>query len=267
MLEQQNGVTPEPGDTLAPETQADIQAVRRTSQILELFSPKCERLTVAEVSRRLSLNRTTSHRYLSSLVATGLLSREGTADYVLGDLTVQLGTMALGQRRVLDVAPHHMRRLCNDTHISTVLSLWGSGGPVVSHVEEDRTRDFVVTVAVGTQLDLSAAQSLVWLAFGLDQLRVDRLLQSMPPSLQDLVTRSVEETRRTGIGVRPIEDAGVVAMAAPVFGASGMCASVALIGTSRLLSGNLPETTEASMLRRTVDAISQAMGGEPPALG
>jgi hypothetical protein len=47
-------------------------------------------------------------------------------------------------------------------------------------------------------------------------------------------------------------------MAAPVFGASGMCSTVALVGTSRLPSANLPRSAEAVMLRRTVDNISHA---------
>jgi response regulator of citrate/malate metabolism len=65
-------------------TSADIQAVARAAQILGLFSNSSAELTVSGTATRLGLNRTTVHRYCTSMVAAGLLSRadehSGTSD-------------------------------------------------------------------------------------------------------------------------------------------------------------------------------------------
>ena len=52
----------------------DIQAVSRTAQILGLFGPETPELSVAETTRRLGLNRTTAHRYFSSMISSGARS-------------------------------------------------------------------------------------------------------------------------------------------------------------------------------------------------
>ena len=45
---------------------------------------------------------------------------------------------------MIDCARPHMRELSARTHLTSVLSLWGTAGPVVMHVEEDPASSGVV---------------------------------------------------------------------------------------------------------------------------
>ncbi|MGW6458211.1 IclR family transcriptional regulator [Streptomyces sp. NPDC055078] len=243
----------------------DIQAVSRVGQILGLFSGVNPTTTVAEAAERLGLNRSTTHRYFTSLVAADLLERTAEPSrFAPGSLLLQLGAAAMGRRRVLDVAPPYLRRICNTTHLTTVLSLWGSSGPVVSRSEEDSTRSVLVTVRVGTQLGLRSAQGKVFLAFLPDQLRVDRLLLTLPQNEQDELRAQLEEVRHTGIATDHLVDSGITALATGVFDEYGICATIAIVGTVRTLpvEGTNPFRDE---LVAAAAQISDSMGGTVPA--
>lgn len=240
---------------------AEIQAVSRAAQILALFAPDTPEITPAFAAARLGLNRTTAHRYCTSLAAAGLLERgHDPGTWAPGGLLLQLGAYALGRRRVLDLAPPHMRALAAGSHMTTVLSLWGSGGPVVFRVEEDITRTVLVTVRVGTHLPLDSAQAAVFLAFHGDQLMISRLLSGLPRDERERITAEVEQVREAGSAVAVTTD-GVVAIGAPVFDEYGVCATLALIGTDNTLSTHT-DAPEKAMILSTARALTKEMGGQ-----
>lgn len=244
---------------------AEIQAVDRVAQILRLFGPDRPRVTAAEAAEQLHLNRTTTYRYCTSLVAAGLLERgiePGT--FAPGALLVQLGAFAIGRRQVVDLAPNYMRSLSSETGLTSVLSLWGSVGPVVSRVEEEVTRSIVVTVRVGTQLSLASAQAKIFLAHQMDHARAERLLGVLPDDLRLQVTREIRDLSVTGELAVGVDGLGIHAMAAPVFDEYTVCASLAILGTNDMLPLDL-HSDAAKHLRRTAEALSQAMGGATPA--
>jgi hypothetical protein len=77
---------------------------------------------------------------------------------------LELGTVAQGQRRVLDVAPPHMRALSKATNLTVTLSLWSVFGPIVSLVSEPSTHPVLLTVRAGTRLGPESAQTRLFLA-------------------------------------------------------------------------------------------------------
>ncbi|MEV0088717.1 helix-turn-helix domain-containing protein [Saccharopolyspora sp. NPDC050642] len=238
-------------------TSSDIQAVTRASQILALFRPDRPHLTVAAAATELGLNRTTTHRYFTSLVSSGLLERgrDGTS-FVPGGLLVQLGTFALGRRAVVDLAPAHLARLSREIRLSSALSLWGSTGPVVTRVEEDSTNTVVVSVRVGHQLPVDSAQSQVFLAFMADRSKVDQLLDG-----NGELRERVERVRLTGMASTHIAESDITALGAPVFDEAGICATIAVIGTARTLPVHEPHAAGRALLE-TAFALSKELGGE-----
>ncbi len=238
--------------------QAEIQAVSRVSQILSLFEPATPEVTATQVAERLGLNRTTAYRYCTSLVSAGLLERGSDGGYAPGRLLLQLGAFAIGNRRVIQLAPRHMQALARATGTSVVLSLWGLTGPVVSRVE-DTISTVVVSVRVGSHLPLDTAQSKVFLAYHADQLAMERLLANLPgPVLADL-RADVERVRAVG-HCSAMSTPGVVAVAAPVFGESGICATLAIVGPDNTLS----MSDDAAELRVVVDTareLTRELGG------
>ncbi|MBM0237414.1 IclR family transcriptional regulator [Micromonospora sp. ATA32] len=248
-----------PPASLEPE----IQAVSRAAQILRLFGLGSSDLTAAEVAERLGLNRTTAYRYCTSLVAAGLLERGHRAgSFIPGGLLLQLGVFALGRRRVVDLAPAHLRRLCAATHHTAVMSLWGGTGAVVSRVEEEPAPVVVVTVRVGTQLALGAAQSKVFLAWHPDQLMVSRYLANYPVGERTAFEDDVAAVRARGFATYT-EVPGILAIAAPVFDEYGVCAALALVGTEVSLSAR-DDSSHLAALLTTARELTEELGGRQP---
>lgn len=242
---------------------SDIQAVTRAAQILQLFSPETPQLTAAEAAERLGLNRSTVYRYCNSLVAAGLLERGAAAgSFIPGGLLLQLGAFALSRRTVMDLAPVRMRELSASTHMTAVLSLWGSTGPVVSRAEEDASRNVVVSVRVGSQLPIMAAQAKVFLAFSKDQLHADRLIGALPVEQQEVLRAEILRTRETGIATSP-DAGGVNAVAAPIFDESGICATLALVATNHVLSLER-DSSAAWEIAAAAAQLTKELGGIQP---
>jgi DNA-binding IclR family transcriptional regulator len=233
---------------------ADIQAVVRVGQICALFGPQVLELTAADVAERTGLNRTTAYRYCASMVAAGILergSRRGT--FALGGLMVELGTLALGRQRVVEIAGPHLRKLSAAVRMTAVLSVGGTQGPVVALVEEDRSRVVVVTVPVGTKLDASAAQTHVYLAHA-DAATMDLVAAGLSPAERARLESEVSAARRQGFSVVR-HSGGSFGVAAPVFDEKGLCATVAVLSSDLT---DLSPTLE--QLQATATALSNELG-------
>lgn len=244
---------------------SDIQAVSRVGQIFSLFGPSCMALTAGEIAERLGLNRTTAYRYCASLAAAGLLERGNRrGSFVLGGLVLQLGVLALGRRRVVELAPAYLSRLSDAIGTTSVLSLWGAAGPVVTRVEEAMQRTVVVTVRVGAQLDLSAAQTRVFLAWHADPYIVERALGAASPTQRESLEKDFEQIRETGICIVDETD-GLVGAASPIFDEYGICATIAALGTERM-TDFAPQSRAMSLLRETAEALTREVGGGLPSM-
>ncbi len=97
----------EPPDNFVPT--ADIRAVSRAAQVLNLFTPAQPEISATAVAQQLAMNRTTAYRYCMSLATAQLLERLDNGHFAPGRILLQLGAFALGRRQVLDAAPRHMR--------------------------------------------------------------------------------------------------------------------------------------------------------------
>jgi DNA-binding IclR family transcriptional regulator len=239
----------------ADASNSDIRAVARVGQICSLFGPRVPELTAAEVAERTGLNRTTAYRYCSSMVAAGILdrgSRRGT--FVLGGLMLELGALALGRQRIVEIAGPHLRKLRAAVGMTAVLSVRGSQGPVVALVEEDTSHPVVLTVHVGTKLDVSAAQTHLLLAHS-DQSAMDAIAGDLSPAERARLESEVNLARQRGFSfVR--HRGGSFGLAAPVFDEKGLCATVAVLG-----AGDLADLSPClDQLMATAAALSDELG-------
>jgi len=108
----------------------DIQVIARCAQLLRLFSTSQRSLRVSDVGAEIGLQRTTVHRYLSSMANAGFLERDSEGFYSLGPLLVQLGTVALRGLRVLEIGGPCLQQLADEADETAVIAVWGGLGPV-----------------------------------------------------------------------------------------------------------------------------------------
>lgn len=236
----------------------DIQAVDRVGRILALFSPARQSVGTAEAAELIGLNRTTTYRYLASLVAAGILETKGDRAYGPGPTLLQLGAFALGRQDVMLHAPEAMSALSQRTGITAVLSQWGTNSPVVAHVEESPGREIVVTVRVGMHLKSTAAQASVFHAFRGEDKRVTNALQSLSAPECDTLREHAEVVREKGFAGR-ISERGIAVLAVPVRDNRQMVASLGLLATRDVLDVT-ESSPELAALRETAEGISAALG-------
>lgn len=253
------------GSALDPAgTSVDIQVIARAAQVLRLFSSTQRCLRVADASAELGLQRTTIHRYLTSLTNAGFLERDGDGSFRLGPLLVQLGTVALRGLRVLEVAGPYVQQLADEGDETAVLAVWGGLGSVVARVHEPVDRLVNISVRVGSALPLEAAQSLVFLAFLSDPTIEQRLLAQLPDVRRREIRDQLVAVRREGYIVSSQVVQGIRAIAAPVYDGNGaICATVAVLGTV----SSIPDQGRTGLvlaLLRTAARLSEVLGHTAP---
>lgn len=240
----------------------DIQAVQRVAQLLALFTVHRPQITVAEAATLVGLNRTTVSRYFGSLLQAEIVERSPTepAAYVPGRLLLQLGAIAQGQRRVLDIAPRHMRQLSKHAGLSVVLSLLGTDGPVVSLVTEVGTHPILITVRVGTILSMDSAQGHLFLRFSKQTELGAAFYDTLDDRTRRRVQKDVAAAGKNGIARAATEPLDVSVVAAPVFDEHDANATVALVGTTSSLPAGDQEKEQA--LLATAQLITEELGGD-----
>lgn len=238
----------------------DIQAVDRVGTILALFGPHREAVTSTEAADLIGLNRTTTYRYLTSLVNANVLTLRGDRTYVPGPALVQLGAYALGRRDVLKVAVEPMQALARETDITAVLSLWGAAAPVVAHVEEPPRLEVVVSVRVGMQLSPTAAQTGIFHGYMAGAPSVVRAAQQMDDADRARLQASADATVRQGHAAQ-VSSRGIAVLAVPVWDSNGLAASLALLSTRDVLDVAV-DGPELAALKRTADAVSRMLGSQ-----
>src|SRR5437879_4529852 len=79
-----------------------VAVVERLAAILALFTGGIPEMHLRDIAGALGLRRSTTHRYLNSLVRAGLLRQVRVSTYGLGPLLIQLGATAVGALRVVN---------------------------------------------------------------------------------------------------------------------------------------------------------------------
>ncbi|HXD62137.1 MAG TPA: helix-turn-helix domain-containing protein [Lacisediminihabitans sp.] len=233
-----------------------IQSIDRAANVLSLFDQNTRTLTAALVSERLGLNRTTAHRYLQSLQSSGFLS----ASFSPGPLLDQLSAFVSARQQILTLAPAVMRQLSDHTGLTAVLSFLGRSGAVVTLVEEANEGTIVLTVRVGTLLEIKAAQSRVLLAFQSDPGVAARIHAELDPAEARYEESELARVRRERIAWADLNRAGLASVAAPVFGRHDIQAAMALLGTSTILSPSDRKAERVRLLKAAAEHLSSLMG-------
>ncbi|CAN5275388.1 DNA-binding transcriptional repressor XynR [soil metagenome] len=229
-----------------------IQSIERAAMVLALFDQNTRALTPGLVSERLGLNRTTAHRYLQSLQSSGFLNLA----YGPGPLVDQLSSLVSGRQQILSLAPNIMRQLSDRTGMTAVLSFLGRSGAVVSLVEEANSGTIVLTIRVGTALELKAAQSRVLLAFQSDPSVVARMHAVLNSADARQEQAELALVRRDQVAWGDLGHVGLASVAAPVFGSQDVQAAMALIGTMTMLPSNEGSASRVAMLKDAAEQLS-----------
>jgi len=236
---------------------ASIQSIDRAANVLALLDQHTPTLSAGMVAERLGMNRTTAHRYLQSLHSAGFLG----ASFGPGPLLDQLSSLVSTRQQVLTFAPPIMRQLSDGTGLTVVLSFLGRSGAVVTLVEEASRGTVVLTVRLGTVLEVKAAQTRVLLAFQADPSVVSRAhstLSSVDAAREQAALVGVRRHRHAWADLHRV---GIASVAVPIFARREVPAAMALIGTTAMLSPADRTAANVRALERAAEALTAMITG------
>jgi IclR family pca regulon transcriptional regulator len=240
---------------------------------LECFTPETPVLGIADVATQLGMSRSTTHRYVTTLLALGYLQQGARRKYSLGLRVTDLGMSALNETSLRDHAHADLTELAHRAGYSTSIAVLDDEEILyVDHVRGYRRRKPVPGPAVKAGLRLPAyctALGKVLLAHLPDHERGEMLAHldlgrrgpntiSSKSTLRDELTQILEE----GLAVEDEELVqGRVAIAAPVFNEAGeITATIDLTAGAEGIAVEELADALGPHLISTADRISSRLG-------
>jgi IclR family pca regulon transcriptional regulator len=132
------------------------QSLERGLAILSSFTASRSLLGISDIARMLGLNRSTTHRYVSTLVALGYLEQDSpTRRYRLGPRVVDLGLSAINSMEVRELSLPHLQQLSDETGHTVNMAILD--GADIVYVERCRSarrgqREIDLNLHVGSRL-------------------------------------------------------------------------------------------------------------------
>jgi IclR family transcriptional regulator, pca regulon regulatory protein len=158
------------------------QSLERGLAILSCFTPKRPVLGIADIADELGMSRSTTHRYVITLLALGYLEQGASRKYRLGLRVTDLGMSALNSTGLREHAQPYLEELRQRT--SYTVSLAVLDGPEILYV--DRARSFRRGQAAG--LDVRTGSRLPAYCTAMGKL----LLANLPESDQRELLASIK---------------------------------------------------------------------------
>lgn len=241
--------------------------------LLKAIARLAEPANLSEIARRVNVPVSRAHRYLTTLVQSGMLSVDAaTGLYSLGPASIELGVRAMSNTDALQVATLVMRKLTARTSLVSIATVWGTNGPTVVRWEQGQL-EAAVHIREGINLSLLVtAAGQIFLAF-LDwkmiaeQVNHDlRSWNRTAPQNRRFSMEKVKALRQSVLdqgmaSVAGIRNPLVAAISAPVFDRNGLVMSLTLTGIQGTFDPSA-QGTPAKELMAGAREITNLLGGK-----
>ncbi len=208
---------------------SEVRSVSRALALLRCFTYNNPDLTLAELSEKSGLSKSTVLRLLRTLETQGFVMGDvSSGKYQLGWALIELGTIALQNLELHRVARPLLEVLRDRTQETVNLSVL-SADQVLYIATLDSPQPVRIAARPGRRLPVHCtATGRVFLAFG-SQADTERLLQgelkSYTPYTKtdpEELRRAIQETRERGFSLCEQEfEVGIIAVGAPIWGLNG----------------------------------------------
>lgn len=261
MKEQTRGAGP-------AETRRGIQSVETGLRLLAELAAANGPVTLTSLSARSGLSPSQTHRYLQSLVASGMAMQQESLRYDLGPGVMRIGIAALSRLDAFNSAELRMHEFVEVTGRTASLAVWSELGPVLVRWFRGRP-PVLINLPVGSQLPLFAsATGQVFLGLLSESelegpLAMARAHGIAAPDLSSL-RATVRATLSAEVGPPLLE--GLRSVAAPIFDLQGRVQVVA----AAVAPGIVPADADRDIgqrLRRACREATEAIGGVWPKEG
>lgn len=253
--------------TQQPEKRRGIQSVGIGLRVLSALAVQKGAASLSSIAQAADLSASQAHRYLSSLIASGMVKQEQRSGlYDLDSGAIRLGLAALSRIDIFTMADEVFSAFAKESGRTCLVAIWGDAGPTIVRWF-DGSPPVITSLAIGSVLPLlRSATGRVFCAFG-HPAHIERLgsaaIRAERKSVQDAKS-ILEDTKRTGLArVEGNVIPGLRAVAAPVFDLQGRLVLVA----SALANEGIPAAGDpqaASELLAACRTLTEALGGTWP---
>jgi DNA-binding IclR family transcriptional regulator len=246
-----------------------INSLDRGLRILLILGQNGASLGVNEVSRRLDIDKSTTHRILSTLCGAGFVEQDPeTRKYLLGVRVIEVAAMKLRTIELLKIARSAMQELmaqCRETvHLAVQTE-----GEVMYLDSEQYAAVITVNTTIGGRAPIHSSAVGKALLCGSSSEEVDRILaiKGLQRFTENTIVdprqfhQHIQQTRERGYGLDDEETTiGVRCLAAPVLDhRGGILAAVGISGlTQRMPFERMPIL--AHLVKECASKISRQLG-------
>lgn len=250
------------------EEKAVIRSVDRAFSVLETLSLHSGSLSLTELSQRLDLHPSTTHRLLTSLVQLGYVNQDpSTKEYSLGMKVLEISSGLDMVSNLKLIARKHLLELAREVgETVNLVVLDGSEALIIDRVESTQTLKY--SVPIGTRLPLyctAAGKALI--AFQPEETINEQLQDELEVMTVNTIvdryqlTKELEHVRAQGYAIDNEErEIGVRCAAAPIRDhLDNVIASISTSGPSRRMTPQYLAQV-GNLVIETADAISSELG-------
>lgn len=241
-----------------------IQSVEIGLSVLETLVKLAAPSTLTTVSQNCGLAPPQTHRYLSSLINSGMASQDPlSGKYSLGPAAARLGLSALAMTDLFKAADSGIEDYSRESGATILIAALGPGGPTVIRWHAG-IPPVVTSLSIGSTLPLlRSATGLVFLAFTPERETAPAVARetAMTGVLPIDVVKARDRVRNAGHAeVRGLVIPGLRAWAYPIFDNQGRAALVATLLTTETFTPSV-EADLRDGLEVACGKISSAVGG------
>lgn len=248
-----------------------INSVLKAIDILQIFTTDEPRLTLAQISHRLELPKSTAHNLLNTLRSRGFIEKTDDGQYALGTEIIALTQAVRVNVELRDRAAPLLRELADASQLSAYLTIFDSDDSLYIYAVESPHR-LLARTAVGDRVPLHCTSLGKAILSRLPEQEVEGIvsragLQSFSEATitdLDALYEALERTRERGYAIDEGEhEEGTYCVGAPILNAKedviGACS----------VSGTDPEIVDrrlselSSQVMYTAQEISRRMGYVP----
>jgi IclR family KDG regulon transcriptional repressor len=243
-----------------------VKSADRTLDIFELFAAEPQALTIAEISERLGLARSSTHGLVHTLAARGYLVQDGGGRFQLGARLIQLGLNVVDRLELRSAARGTLERLVAATHDTALLVVPDHGDLLFVDKVLSDARDVRTDPRVSSRRPLHCTSLGKALLATLDDTSVIKAVQAVGLARateysitgKEELLADIADTRARGYSIDEQEALpGVFCVGAPVRDHTGN--PVAAISLSTIKEFFDPDRTGPLVNAAAVE-ISHAMG-------
>ena len=250
------------------------RSILRVVSVLKSFTPDGPELTASDISRKVGMPKTTTHRMLATLADAGLLDRNAEkGKYTIGPALYELGILYLSTTDILKAAEPVIKTLNDLTRESVNMGIFDKGHVIVV-MKEEAKHAFRYALHVGSVLPAYASAMGKSFLSELTEAEIDSLYpeeQLRPIAPKTIATRTelkrdLKQIRKTGVAFnRAGAHVGVEGIGSAIRDASGRVVAAVSISVAIFNINQAIRERLATLVKLGCNLVSYRLGYKDPA--